>query len=99
MGNVEIRCFGLLKKYADEKGWAFPYHYELERDCTAIELAGKVGIPTKDIEGVFINGIAKSIDTEELIKPGNRVGFIPYGVPGPYRVMLGYRSIDKNKQG
>lgn len=89
--EVEIRLFGQLKHLADEKGWPFPYIFELSQECSAIELAKLIGIPTDEIEAVFIDGVAKPID-EGWVKPGNRVGFIPYGIPGPYRVLLGYRK-------
>lgn len=88
---VEVRCFGSLKKYAEEKGWTFPYLYQMEDECTATELARRIGLPIKEIEGVFINGIAQPIH-KGLVKPGERVGFIPYGIPGPYRIMLGFKK-------
>lgn len=90
---VEIRCFGKLKKRADEKGWSFPYYYPLEKECSAIELLQLIGLPEDDIEGVFVDGLAKPLDAG-WVKPGSRVGFIPYGVPGPYRVYLGIRKLD-----
>lgn len=89
--EVEIRLFGKLKQWADEKGWSFPYIFELNNECSAYELAKLIGIPTDEIEAVFVDGIAKPID-EGRVQPGNRVGFIPYGIPGPYRVLLGYRK-------
>lgn len=89
--KVEVRCFGALKKYADEKGWAFPYYYSLEAECPATELADKLGMPLAEIEGVFIDGYAQPL-VGATVKPGARVGFIPYGIPGPYRIMLGFRK-------
>lgn len=91
---VEIRLFGLLKKLADERGWPFPYYFELNEECSARELAELLDIPADQIEGVIVNGTAKPLD-EGRIKPGSRVGFVPYGIPGPYRVLLGYKKIKK----
>jgi len=91
VGKVEIRCFGQLKKFADEKAWPFPYEFNLAGECSALELALNIGIPTEEVEAVFINGMAKQLD-EGWVKPGDRVGFIPFGVPGPYRVLLGIRK-------
>lgn len=91
--QVEIRPFGILKTYADEKGWPFPYIFPLNEECPAKELAQKIGLPLDKVEAVFVNGIAKPID-EGHVKPGDRVGFIPYGIPGPYRVLLGIRKKD-----
>lgn len=89
--EVEIRFFGQLKHWADEKGLPFPYLFEISEECSAFDLAKMIGIPTDEIEAVFIDGVAKPID-EGWVKPGSRVGFIPYGIPGPYRVLLGYRK-------
>lgn len=92
--SIEIRCFGRLSKFATEKGWPYPLVFELNQECSALELAAKVGIPIDQVEAVFIDGIAKPID-QGIIKPGNRIGFIPYGIPGPYRVLLGIRKINE----
>lgn len=89
--QVEIRFFGSLKKLADEKGWPFPCFCKLEEECSARELAETMGIPADQIEGVFINGIGKPINAVQ-VRPGDRVGFIPYGIPGPYRVLLGFHQ-------
>lgn len=88
---AEVRCFGSLKKYADEKGWDFPYYYQLEDECSASELASRLGIPAEEIEGVFIDGMAQPM-LKARVKPGARVGFIPYGIPGPYRIMLRFKK-------
>lgn len=87
--KLEIRFFAQLKAVAEQKGWPFPCFFELDRECSAIELAELMGIPTEEIEGVFVNGIGRPLD-KGWIKPGDRVGFIPYGIPGPYRVHFGY---------
>lgn len=92
MGQVEIRFFGQLKAIADEKGWSFPYFFALDKPCSAIELAEQMGFPTDQIEAVFVDGVAKPL-AEGWINPGNRVGYIPYGVPGPYRILLGIKKI------
>ncbi len=87
--RLEIRFFAQLKKFADEKGWPFPYYFELDNECSAVELAQLLGLPLEEIEGVFINGRGKPLD-KGWVKPGDRVGFIPYGIPGPYRVHFGF---------
>ena len=87
--KTEIRFFGKLRQLADAQGWSFPFYFELNQACSALELAEQLGIPTEDIEGVFVNGLGKPLD-KGWIRPGDRVGFIPYGIPGPYRVFLGF---------
>lgn len=85
---VEIRCFSFLKKICDERKWPFPYKHYLSQECSALELANELNLPVNLIEAVFINGRAVPLG-EAKIKPGDRVGFVPPGTPGPYRALLG----------
>ena len=84
---VEVRCFSFLKRLCDERHWDFPHYYDLETECSALELAVKLQLPRDMIECVFINGLAKAPE-EGMVKPGDRVGFVPPGTPGPYRLLL-----------
>ncbi|MBF7084039.1 MoaD/ThiS family protein [Desulfallas sp. Bu1-1] len=86
-GEVEVRAFSFLKLEFDRRGWPFPMTVKLERECTALELAEKLELPRDKIEAVFINGIAGPLD--RVVRPGDRVAFVPPGTPGPYRVILG----------
>jgi molybdopterin converting factor small subunit len=84
---VEVRAFSFIKEIFDRRGWSFPMQFELDKECTAEELAEKLEIPREIIEAVFINGIVQKMN--KIIKPGDRVAFVPPGTPGPYRVILG----------
>jgi hypothetical protein len=98
--TVEVRAFGQLKKVFDQRGWDFPSYYPLQAECSALELAGNMELPLEEIEAVFVNGVASPID-QAMVTPGDRVGFIPLGIPGPYRVMLGMVKLpedDSEKQ-
>jgi len=90
--KVEIRCFSFLKKICDERNLSFPFYYELKDQCSALELAERLDLPLEKIEAVFINGVASPV-AEGVIKPGDRVAFIPPGTPGPYRALLGMVKI------
>lgn len=90
--DIEVRGFGFLKQIFDQREWAFPMHYRLEGECTAKQLAEALDLPLDKIEAVFINGLAHPLE-EGLIKPGDRVAFLPPGTPGPYRVFLGIKEL------
>jgi len=67
-----------------------PYAFEKEIDPkgkVAFDIASELGLPPKEVEGVFINGSVENI--YDPLFPGDRVAFLPYGTPGPYRVFLG----------
>ncbi|ACA58932.1 MoaD/ThiS family protein [Candidatus Desulforudis audaxviator] len=93
--RVEIRFLSFLKRLADEKGLGFPCYLELDSESSAIELTERLGIPADKVEAVFVNGTAKPI-ADARVKPGDRVAFVPFGTPGPYRLLLGFKNINKS---
>ncbi len=88
MSEVEVRALSFIKRLFDARGWPFPLKYQLDSPCTALELADRLEIPHDLVEAVFINGTVFQPD-EGMVKPGDRVAFIPPGTPGPYRLLLG----------
>jgi hypothetical protein len=55
--------------------------------CAACDLARKLDLPLEKIEAVFVNHKAYGLD--HPIQAGDRVAFVPTGIPGPHRVLLG----------
>lgn len=90
--EVEIRGFMALRDIFKERNWTIPYYLKLERECSSLELANMLKLPLDKVEAVFINRKAYPLE-EGLIKPGDRVAFLPPGVPGPYRALLGIKKI------
>ncbi|HOV79763.1 MAG TPA: MoaD/ThiS family protein [Bacillota bacterium] len=88
MHCVEVRGFGCLMKLFEERKWPFPLKVHLDKKISGAELAKKLDIPLDQIEIVFVNGRARTL--EQTVKPGDRVAFVPPGTPGPYRVLLGF---------
>jgi len=88
--------FGALYSIRRERGLepfaevAIPHGGRVAEDI-ALELE----LPVDKIEGVFVNHVVRSIDY--MIQPGDEVAFIPTGVPGPYRFMLGIRKAGERK--
>jgi hypothetical protein len=58
--------------------------------CTARDIAGDLALPVEKIEAVFVNHVVHGLD--HLIQAGDRVAFIPTGIPGPARLQLGIFS-------
>jgi len=65
--------------------------YDLEEPVTADELRQKLNIPAEDVEVVFINRILKPLST--VLKPGDRIAFVPHGVPSIHRFNLGFYEV------
>jgi molybdopterin converting factor small subunit len=80
---MEVRAFGPLKGFVKES----PLHMEIPKGgTTGLELLKKLGIPRELVECVMVDGKANDLDFK--IVDAERVAFIPYGTPGPYRVFL-----------
>lgn len=86
--NTTVRMFGALHTIRKDRG--LPDQAEVvvpEGGCAAEAIARDLDLPLNKIEGVFINHKAYPLDHK--VEPGDRVAFIPTGVPGPARLQLG----------
>ncbi len=89
MGKLEVRAFGKLFLLFQQRGWPQPLHYNMEADTlTAHELRDQLDIPARDVEAVFINRTIKPLSTK--LQDGDRVAFVPPGVPSIHRFNLGF---------
>jgi hypothetical protein len=92
---VTLRFFGTFHFFIKDKwGESFGEVSVPENGKTAFEIATEIGLPIEKIEAVFRNGLVQNI--YDKVFPGDRVAFVPYGTPGPYRVFLG--MIRENKE-
>jgi len=83
-----IRMFGALHTIRRERGEASSTEVNIPTEGRlAREIARELDLPLDKIEGVFVNAVVYDLD--HRIFPGDRVAFIPTGVPGPHRFMLG----------
>ncbi|EEG76354.1 pyruvate kinase [Dethiobacter alkaliphilus] len=94
MQAVEIRCFGKLRRVHDERQWPVPYYYTIKKECSAAELVQMLNLSEEEVEAVFINGNVTALE-KGRIKPGDRVGIIPFGTPGAVRLLLGIKQPQK----
>lgn len=86
--NTTVRMFGALHTFRKEQGLEPTIDVCIPPEgCTGRELAGKLDLPMEKIEAVFINHVVYDLDSQ--IKAGDRVAFVPTGVPGPHRLLLG----------
>jgi hypothetical protein len=88
---IKVLAFGKLHFLFAERNWPIPMNYELEEPVTANELRQKLNIPAEDVEVVFINRILKPLST--VLKPGDRIAFVPHGVPSIHRFNLGFYDV------
>ncbi|SMD00630.1 Molybdopterin converting factor, small subunit [Desulfocicer vacuolatum DSM 3385] len=94
--KITFNAFSFLQKKLNKNG--FDYYnvtQKIPRGSTINDLLARLKLQQKDVEGVFLNGLIKPFDT--VIQDGDRLGLLPPGTPGPYRVMLGIVKGDKTK--
>lgn len=75
-----------------ERNWPSPLEVDIQGEMTGIELLAMLDIPPEKVEVVFVNGKAFDPPTA-VLTGGDRVALVPPGVPGPYRVLLGFKDM------
>src|SRR5512146_1030413 len=86
-----VRMFGALHMLRKERGLESTTDVNLPPEgCEARDLARELDLPLEKIEAVFVNHLAYSLDHH--IQPGDRVAFVPKGIPGPGRFLLGIHN-------
>lgn len=91
MAEIEVRGFGKLHRLFSNRGWGNPHMFSVEGPLTAAELRDKMGIAGKDVEVVFINREIRPLST--VVDGGDRVSFVPPGVPSIHRFNLGFYEV------
>lgn len=94
-GDITVRMFGSLHTLCREQGRETTECVAVPPEgITARALAVQMDLPLEKIEGVFANGHVYGLS--RIIMPGDRVGFVPHGTPGPHRFMLGLYQAGKD---
>jgi hypothetical protein len=87
-GTITVRFFSFLETFRKDQGLPSCLEVSIpESGRPGMEIARDLGIPAEMIEAVFRNGVIQNV--YDPIYPGDRVAFVPPGMPGPYRVLLG----------
>lgn len=88
MNGIKVRAFGKLYLLFQQKGLTNPAVYYPQGPVTAAELGEALGIPARDVEAVFVNHSIRPLSTP--LKDGDRVAFVPPGIPSIHRFNLGF---------
>jgi len=92
--NTDIRLYGNLYTLRRKRGLPTVAEIWLPPEGrTGFEVAEQLALPLERIEGVFCNHRAYGLD--RVLRPGDQIAFIPTGVPGPHRYMLGIHEAGK----
>jgi hypothetical protein len=90
--KTTVRMFGALHTIRKDRGEDSTVEVTIPAGgCTASVLAEELNLPLDQVEAVFVNHQIYSL--RHTIEPGDRVAFVPKGIPGPARGLLGiYRA-------
>jgi sulfur carrier protein ThiS len=90
--TIEIRAFMDLADLFRERGWSFPMEVAVRGEMSGDELLEQLDIPPEKVEVIFVNGKAAK-PSQAVVNCGDRIALAPPGVPGPYRVLLGFKKM------
>lgn len=90
--TIELRAFMDLAELFRERGWSFPMEIAVHKELSGDELLELLDIPLEKVEVIFVNGKACK-PSQAVVNGGDRVALAPPGVPGPYRVLLGFKKM------
>ncbi len=96
MQEIEIHAYGKLLFLFKERNWPNPLVYEMEGPLTAAELRDRLEIPPEYVEAVFINRLVKPLSSG--LQEGDRVAFVPPGVPSIHRFNLGFYTAKEKEE-
>ncbi|MEW6486451.1 MAG: MoaD/ThiS family protein [Thermodesulfobacteriota bacterium] len=86
--RASVRLLGCLHTLARERGQPSELEVSLPPEGKrADDVARQLGLPLEKIEAVFCNRVVRELD--HVLRPGDRVAFVPRGTPGPHRFTLG----------
>jgi len=88
---IELHAFMGLADLFRERQWSNPHDFALDHETSGAELLDALDIPRSGVEVIFVNRRAIAADCA-VIRPGDRVALVPPGVPGPHRVLLGFKN-------
>ena len=90
---IELRAFMGLADLFRERNWPSPLEVDSRGEMTGSQLLAMLDIPPEKVEVVFVNGRAFT-PPMAVLTGGDRVALVPPGVPGPHRVLLGFKKLD-----
>ena len=73
--RVEVRLYASLEKVRPRLKAGEPFFVELESGTTARHLVETLGIATKRVQLIFVNGVVREFD--HVLAEGDRVAFFP----------------------
>lgn len=95
--TATVRMFGIFHTLRQERGLAPGVDHPLARGgTTALEIARQLDLPLEMVGGVYCNHSPAGLG--RIIRPGDRIAFVPKGVPGPHQCLQGFPRVSQPEQ-
>lgn len=93
--NVTVTMFGALQRFRTERGLSPDLEVLLPSEGrTALDIAADLGLPLDSIGAIYCNH--RPAGPHRLIRPGDRIAFVPKSIPGPHRGLQGFPLFDRD---
>lgn len=89
---ASVKMLGTLHGACRNRG--LPTHATVDvptEGVRALDLARSLGAPTDLVESLFLNG--GLVGPGAIVRPGDRVAFVPYGTPATHPAFFGREGI------
>jgi hypothetical protein len=90
--RIELRAFMNLRDLFRERNWSSPLAVDIQGEMTGFQLLTLLDILPEKVEVFFVSGKALN-PAMAVVTGGDQVALVPPGVPGPYRVSLGFKKM------
>lgn len=90
--KIELRAYMDLADFFRQRNWPSPLEVNVQGVMTGVQLLALLNIPPEKVEVIFVNGKAFK-PSVAVISGGDRVALVSPGVPGPYRLLLGFKKL------
>lgn len=93
---TSVKMLGLLHGACRERGLPTSAVLDVPADgVRALDLALSLGAPGELVEGLFLNG--DLVGPGALVRPGDRVAFVPPGTPATHPAFFGREGIVRTR--
>lgn len=91
--TAEVRMLAFLHTHQRDHGRPTTVAFDVpEGGMSAGAVAESLGLPMEIIEGLFLNGTLVGLGA--LVRPGDRVAFLPYGTPASHPAFFNRTGIE-----
>jgi len=92
--STKVLMFGTLYTLQKARGLSPSIEISLRPEGRkAGEIAGDLNLPVELIGGIYCNHLAS--DLNQVVRPGDRLAFVPRSVPGPHRCFFGFPTLEQ----